>query len=120
MKKTVMIVDDSLFVYEEMKSMLQDTEFVIAAYVKSGEDAIEKYGEVCPDIVTMDVILPGLDGINTSEEILKRAPDAKIIVVSSLAYDDTIERAKSIGAKAFLYKPIGKKALIDALNDALA
>lgn len=117
--KKIMIVDDSLFVYEEMKHMLNESEFEIEAFVKSGEEAIDAYEKADPDVITMDVVLPGMDGIEAAEIILKKWPDAKLVIVSSLAYDDTIKRAKNIGIKHFLFKPIEKEALIKELNEAI-
>lgn len=107
----LMIVDDSVFVYEEMKHMLAHTDFEIAGYAKTGEEAIALYESILPDVVTMDIIMPGLDGLETAKCILSRWPEAKIIMVSSLAYDDTMEDAKRIGAIDFLFKPIDKSQI---------
>lgn len=119
MEKRVMIVDDSRVMEIQMKNLLEDTEFEIAAYCKNGEEALEMYEEVMPDVVTMDIIMPGMDGLETSEALLEEHPEAKIVMVSSLAYDDTIQEADSIGAKAFVYKPLEREKLIEALEDAL-
>lgn len=120
MKKTVMVVDDSVFIYEEIKFMLNNTDYEITAYAKSGEEAIELFRTMKPDVVTMDVILPGLDGIDAAREILKIEPGARIVIVSSLAYDETLERAKEVGASEFLYKPIEKEALVETLDRVYA
>lgn len=114
--KKVMIVDDSPFVYELMKSFLEDSDYSIAGYVKNGEDAVGMYEEISPDIVTMDIILPGMDGLETARAILDQWPGAKIVFVSSLAYDDTIDESKEIGAIGFVCKPFEKDDLINALN----
>ncbi len=112
----VMIVDDSPFVYEIMNDFLAGSEFSVVGYARSGEEALELYEEIRPDIVTMDIILPGIDGLEAAEDILTKWPDAKILIVSSLAYDDTIEKSQEIGAKSFIYKPIEKEHLLEALN----
>lgn len=119
MGKRIMIVDDSRVIEIQMAKMLEETEYEIAAYCQSGEEAIEKYGEVLPDLVTMDIIMPGMDGLETSEAILEDYPDARIIMVSSLAYDDTINEAEKIGVKHFLYKPMDREQLLNALEKAL-
>lgn len=118
MKIRLMIVDDSLFVYEEMKHMLANTDVEIVGYAKTGQEAIEIYGDVLPDIVTMDIIMPGFDGLEAAKQILARWSDAKIIMVSSLAYDQTMEDAQRIGAVDFLFKPIDKKQLEETLARA--
>lgn len=118
MKKKLMIVDDSVFVYEEMKSMLADSPYEVAGYAKSGEEALVLFHQLKPDVVTMDIVLPGMDGMDAAADILSQAPETRVVVVSSLAYDDTIDRAKEIGARDFLFKPFEKEQLLNALNRA--
>ena len=118
MKIEVMIVDDSRVVYAEMKKMLADTDFEIVGFCRSGEEALSTYETVKPQVVTMDIVMPGMDGLDAAEEMLKRWPDARVVMVSSLAYGDTTERAKQIGAKGFVFKPFDKDTLIAALQDA--
>lgn len=114
----VMVVDDSRFVYEEMAYLLEGSGFELAGYCKCGEDALAGYQELRPDLVTMDIILPGIDGFESAGLILEDDPQAKIVFVSSLAYDDTIEEAKKLGIEEFLFKPFEKQRLIDTLTRA--
>lgn len=116
MKKKLLIVDDSLFVYEEMKHILAKTNYEIAGYAKNGEDAIKLYEELQPDIVTLDIIMPGIDGLETAKILLEKWKDAKIVIISSLAYDETMEHANSIGVSGFIFKPIEENELIHMLN----
>lgn len=116
MKKRIMVVDDSRFIYEEMKHMFEGSEFEIAKYCMSGEEALEAYGTVTPDAVTMDIILPGIDGLDTTREILKKWPEAKVIVVSSLAYGDTMSEAQKIGATDFIFKPFERQQVLGVLE----
>ena len=99
MSKRVMIVDDSRLVRVQLEDVLKGTDYEVAAYCRSGEDAIEQYAAVQPDLVTMDIIMQGMDGLDAAEIILKQNPDARIVMISSLAYGDTYDRAKSIGAQ---------------------
>ncbi len=119
MGKRVMIVDDSRIMELQMENILKNTEYEVAAYCRNGLEAIAKYGEIMPDLVTMDILMPGMDGLETAQAILEEHPDAKILMLSSLAYDDTIEEAKQIGAKGFIYKPFDKEQIIDAFEKAL-
>lgn len=116
---TIMVVDDSRVVFAEMKKMLAGTGIEIVSFCRSGEDALREYETVRPDLVTLDIVMPGMDGLDTCRELKKRWPDARVLMVSSLAYDDTIERARALGAKGFLYKPFEKQALIAGLVKAL-
>jgi len=115
-----MVVDDSRLVRVQMEGVLKGTDYEIAAHCRSGEEAIERYAEVRPDLVTMDIIMQGMDGLDAAEIILKKNPDARIVMISSLAYDDTFERAKAIGAKGFVDKPFHQEQLLKVFGEALA
>lgn len=119
MKKTLMVVDDAIFIFEEMKLMLEGSDFEIIGHAKSGEEALALFDALMPDIVTMDIILPGMDGMETSELLLKKWPEATIIAISSLGYDESIQRAASIGIKDFLFKPFEKEQLLASLLKGL-
>ena len=115
-----MVVDDSRLVKVQLEDVLKGTDYEIAAYCRSGEDAIEQYAAVKPDLVTMDIIMQGMDGLDAAEIILKNNPDARIVMVSSLAYDDTFERAKAIGARGFVDKPFHQEQLLNVFEQALS
>ena len=119
MAKRVMVVDDSRIQEVQIRNMLEGSDYEVVCYCRSGEDALAQYGDVEPDVVTMDIIMPGMDGLETAQAILEEYPEAKIIMVSSLAYDDTIEEAERIGAKGFLYKPLERQPFLEALEQAL-
>lgn len=119
MGKRIMVVDDSRMIGMQMKNMLEGTDFEVAAYCRDGEEAIAQYSQVKPDLVTMDIIMPGMDGLEAAQAILEDDPEARIIMVSSLAYDDTFEEAKAIGAKGFIDKPFEKEALIEVFDQVL-
>ena len=120
MSKRIMVVDDSRLVRVQLGDILEGTDYEIAAYCRSGEEAIAQYDEVKPDLVTMDIIMQGVDGLDASELILKEHPDARIVMISSLAYDDTFEKAKAIGAKGFVDKPFHQEQLLRVFEQALS
>lgn len=119
MSKRIMVVDDSRLARVQLEDVLAGTDYQIAAYCRSGEDAIQQYGQVNPDLVTMDIIMAGMDGLDAAEIILKNNPDARIVMISSLAYADTFERAKAIGAKGFVDKPFHREQLLRVFEQAL-
>ena len=120
MKKRIMVVDDSRLVRVQLEDVLKGTDYEIAAYCRSGEDAIAQYAAVQPDLVTMDIIMQGMDGLDAAEVILKNNPQARIVMISSLAYDDTFERARAIGAKGFVDKPFHQEQLLKVFEQALS
>ena len=117
--RKIMVVDDSRVVYTEMCKMLQGTEFEIAAFCRSGEEALKRYEEIKPDVVTLDIVMPGMDGLETCEEMRSRWPESKIFMVSSMAYEDMINRAAAMGAKSFLFKPFTRDDLLRGLRGVL-
>ena len=119
MSMRVMVVDDSRLVRVQLGDVLKGTDYEIAAYCRSGEDAIAQYDQVKPDLVTMDIIMTGWEGLDASEIILKQHPDARIVMISSLAYDDTYDRARAIGVKGFVDKPFHKEQLLKIFEQAL-
>lgn len=118
MKKTVLIVDDSVLAYEEMKTLLTGLDFSVVGYCKNGEDALEANRILRPDLITLDFIMPGMNGIETCRKLLEETPDVKVILVSSMAYDETEQHSLEAGASGFIYKPIKKKWLVKVLVDA--
>lgn len=119
MAKRIMVVDDSRVQEIQMRKLLEGSEYEVAAYCRNGEDALESYSQVKPDVVTMDIIMPGMDGLETTQALMEDHPEAKVIMVSSLAYEDTFDEAKAVGAKGFLDKPFEREQLIAALDKAL-
>lgn len=119
MAKRIMVVDDSRMIYALLKNLLEGTDYEVAAYCRDGEEAVTQYGQVMPDLVTMDIIMSGMDGLETTQAILKEHPEAKIVMLSSLAYDETFDESKAIGAKAFIDKPLERDILLEVFQEVL-
>lgn len=120
MSKKIMIVDDSRIAQLQLQEILAGTDYEVTACCQSGEDALDQYDKVNPDLVTMDIVMPGMDGLDTARILLQTHPDALVLMVSSLAYDDTINEANRIGAKGFVYKPFDQEQILQALQTAFA
>lgn len=123
MRKKIMIVDDSVLTRNMIEQMLTGTNFDVTCQCRNGEDALETFEKEKPDIVTMDIIMPGMDGIETSKRLLEKHPETGIIIISSLVYDTTIQMVQELGPSIpFVFKPIIKSEFIEALlkvNDSL-
>lgn len=120
MRKKVMVVDDSRIAYVQLSKLLEGSDYEIVQYCRDGRSALQAY-ELCrPDLVTMDIIMPDMDGFETAKALLGKWPEARILMASSLAYDETVDEAEEIGTKGFIYKPFEKESLLEAFQKALA
>ncbi|GAA3662221.1 response regulator [Asaccharospora irregularis] len=114
--KRVLIVDDAAFMRMSIKNMLANYEFEVVGEAENGIQAIEKYQELQPDIVTMDITMPELDGIQALREIKKLDPSASVVMVSALGQEARMKEAIIYGAKGFIVKPFKEELLISALS----
>ena len=119
MKKRIMVVDDSRIMELQIRKLLENSDYEVAAYCENGEEAIPRYGEVQPDLVTMDIIMPGIDGLETAQVLMYEHDEAKILMISSLGDDDMLQELYGIGAQGVLFKPLTREALLAALKKAL-
>ena len=118
--KKVLIVDDSSFLRKLMRYTLEKEGFEIAGEAGTGHEAVQKYRELNPPLVIMDVVLPRMDGFVALENIKKIDPDAKVIIMSSYSSKDKVMKALQLGAKKFLLKPFEPEQLVKATKDVLA
>ena len=116
MSTTIMVVDDSPFASEQIKDIVEDNGYEVIGYAKDGEEAIELYKELKPDIVILDIIMPGLNGLETAEILKKQDPAVKILMLSSLCDAGTMEEVKSIGVKHLIPKPLEADVLLASLE----
>ncbi len=115
----IMIVDDAAFMRMMLKDILVKNGYEVVAEAANGKEAVLKYEETKPDLVTMDITMWGKDGLEAISEIVENYPDARIIVISALNERTLKINEKDIKAKAFLTKPFEKKELLDAINKVL-
>lgn len=116
MEKTILVIDDSPFIFNQVKDITVHSEYQVIGHAITGEDGIEMYKELHPDIVTLDIIMPGLDGMDTAKELLKEDENANIIMLSSISDMNTLDEVKSIGLKYLLPKPIEPELLLATLD----
>lgn len=115
----VMIVDDHDMVRDGLALMLDTQEGLErAGQAKSAEAAILICEQTCPDVILMDLVMPGEDGIYATKEILKRCPDTRIIALTSYDTTGMVERALKAGAISYLKKNVGMKDLAEAIRAA--
>ena len=114
-----LIVDDSNIIRRSISSWLEENGHEIVAEATNGEDAIEKFKEFKPELVTLDITMPKMNGLDALKEMLKIKPDATIIIISALAAQSTALKALELGAASYLTKPIVEEELIEAIDEVL-
>jgi two-component system chemotaxis response regulator CheY len=114
--KRVLIVDDAAFMRMSIKNMLSNYEFEIVGEAENGLMAIEKYKELQPDIVTLDITMPEMDGLQALRVIKKLDPSASVVMVSALGQEARMKEAIIYGAKGFIVKPFKEEILVAALS----
>jgi two-component system chemotaxis response regulator CheY len=117
--KSVLVVDDSLFMRTLIITYLKRHDFTIAGQAENGESAVAQYIELRPDIVTLDITMPIMDGLEALKQIIKIDKSAMVIMVSSMGQEIMVIEAVKSGAKNFIVKPFNEKTVIDTLNEVL-
>ena len=114
--KRVMVVDDAMFMRASLKMMLEKNGFEVAAEAENGAIAVQKYKEIKPDFVTMDITMPEMDGLQALKLIKQMDPDAKVVVVSAMGQEPVVKEAILSGAKSFIVKPFKEDFVLKTLN----
>ena len=114
--KKVLVVDDAAFMRLTLKTMLEKNGFEAVGEAENGRKAIEQYKILKPEIVTMDITMPDMDGIEALAEIIKFDPKANIIMLSAMGQEVKIREAILIGAKGFIIKPFKEEYLLKTLS----
>ncbi|MEM0449582.1 MAG: response regulator [Methanomassiliicoccales archaeon] len=118
--KRVLIVDDSVVMRSMIKDILSKNGFEVVGQAKNGAEAFELYTKLKPDLVTMDVIMPGETGIEVVKRIMAVDPNARVLMVSGLNQKNLVMQAMENGAREFVVKPFEHKDLVEAACKACA
>ncbi|OSI18367.1 response regulator [Neisseria dentiae] len=114
---TIMVVDDSNIIRNRITRGSESMRFDVVATAANGRDAVQLYDVLRPDIVTMDLTMPEMNGLECIRNIISLNEEANILVVSALADKATGIKALEYGARGFLYKPFTDEELFEALNE---
>ncbi len=120
MPNSVLIVDDAAFMRMMLKDILTKNGFEVAGEAENGAIAVEKYKELKPDLVTMDITMPEMDGITAVKEIMKIDSRAKIVMCSAMGQQAMVIDAIQAGARDFIVKPFQPERVLEAIQKALA
>ena len=114
---TVLIVDDALFMRSMIRDILGNTgRFQVVGEAANGREAVRKYSELKPGLVTMDIVMPELDGIEATREILRTDPKATIVMCSALGQEALVIESIAAGARDFIVKPFTPEKVIRVVD----
>jgi two-component system chemotaxis response regulator CheY len=119
MSNKVLIVDDAAFMRMMIKEILTKNGYTVVGEASDGLQAVEKYKELGPDLVTMDITMPEMDGITALKEIKKFDPNARVIMCSAMGQQAMVIDAIQAGAKDFIVKPFQADRVIEAIKKTL-
>ncbi|AIF43750.1 response regulator [Virgibacillus sp. SK37] len=119
MAQRILVVDDAAFMRMMIKDILVKNGFEVVGEAQDGAQAVEKYKELTPDLVTMDITMPEMDGITALKQIKEINKDAVIIMCSAMGQQAMVIDAIQAGAKDFIVKPFQADRVIEAIQKAL-
>lgn len=111
-----LIVDDSVFARKNLSRMVESFGGQVAGEAGDGRAAIAEYDRVRPDLVLMDITMPEMEGIEAAERIVRQHPEARVIMVSSVGYQENIVAALQRGARHFVQKPVKPEVLYEVIK----
>ena len=111
-----LIVDDSVFARKNLAQMVETFGGQVVGEAADGVTAISEYERLTPDIVLMDITMPQMEGIEAAEKIVRNYPGARIVMVSSVGYQENIVAALQRGARHFVQKPVKAEVLYEVIK----
>lgn len=116
MGRQVLITDDTAFMRMTLRNILEKNGYQVVGEAEDGQVAVEKYRELRPDLVTMDITMPRMDGITAIKKIMEIDSQAKIVVCSAMGQKALVIEALNAGARDFIVKPFQADRIINALQ----
>lgn len=115
---TFVVVDDAIFMRTLLKKMIEEVEtYTVVGEGSNGYEAVEQAKKHQPDLMTLDITMPDMDGIKAVKEILKVSPNTRIIMVSAMGQQSMVIEAIKLGAKDFVVKPFEKSRVLQAIKN---
>jgi two-component system chemotaxis response regulator CheY len=115
--KRVLVVDDAAFMRVSIKNMLTKNGYEVIGEAENGKIAIQKYQDLSPDVITMDITMPEMDGLTSLKKILSIDANANVIMISAMGQESMVREAVLAGAKGFIVKPFKEDVIIAAFNN---
>ena len=119
MSGTVLVCDDALFMRTMVRDILTQAGFTVVGEAGNGREAVEQYARLKPDLVTMDIIMPEMGGIDAVKKIVEQDPQARILMCSAMGQQALVLEAIQAGAKDFVVKPFQPSRVLEAVQRVL-
>lgn len=119
MLRTVLICDDAVFMRTMLADILTQAGFAVVGQAQTGEEAVNRFKELLPDLVTMDIVMPDMGGIEAVRRIVADYPDAKILMCSAMGQQSLVVEAIQAGARDFVVKPFQPSRVLEAVQRVL-
>jgi two-component system chemotaxis response regulator CheY len=116
----MMVVDDSGLTVKKMNKLLEELGHVVIGVATTGQQAVDEYAGLAPDMVAMDITMPDMDGIEATRRIMADNPNACIIIVTSHGQEQMVMDAIEAGAKGYILKPVRREKLVETLETVAA
>ena len=117
---TVLVCDDAVFMRTMVSDILSQAGFTVVGEAENGKQAVEKYEQLKPDLVTMDIIMPEMGGIEAVRKITQMDPGARILMCSAMGQQSLVQEALQAGARDFVVKPFQPSRVLEAVQRVLA
>ena len=115
----VLVVDDAIFMRSMIRDIFARSPFVVVGEAEDGEEGVRLYREIRPDLTTMDIVMPKMDGLSALREIMRFDPRARVVMCSALGQEALIAEALQIGAKDFIVKPFQPSRVLKVAQSVL-
>ena len=119
MSHTVLICDDAIFMRTMISDILSQAGYEVVGEAGTGVQAVEKFKDLKPDLVTMDIVMPDMGGIDAVREIVKIDPDARVLMCSAMGQQALVVEAIQAGGKDFVVKPFQPSRVLEAVQRVL-
>lgn len=113
---TVIVVDDSPIIVKKLAVLLQTFGYEVVQTASNGKEAVEAYKQYQPDVVTMDITMPEMNGIEATQKIMNEFPDAKILMITSHGQENMVLDALKAGAKGYILKPFQQQKVYETIQ----
>lgn len=116
---TVLIADDSMFMRKRLNDILTEAGHTVVGEAEDGNEAINLYGQLQPELVMLDITMPERNGIGALNHIMATSPEARVVMCSALGEETVVKECLETGAKAFVVKPFDPEQVSEAVGQAL-